>query len=234
MTRFPRTLWIRILFLGACVPASAQSVQFLPEVDAHATLNSFARTYLQAKDDRDAGASSQLSIGPSMQLYLKPLVRLRRITEFDLDDAKRRPLVLEVGYRYLTSPGTPATERMEPVLTIHFPLKAGALIEDRNRADLDWKSGTFTWRYRNRLTLERTFAINSYHFIPYVADEPYYESQYNTWSTNTLYAGVLFPLGKHVEFNTYYEYENNTGKKPNTQQNSIGLALELYFSRESK
>jgi hypothetical protein len=222
------------LLLGLCIPAHAQSVQFLPEVDTHVTLNSYARTYLQAKDDRDAGATDQFSIGPSMQIYLKPLVRLKQVTEFDLDDAKRRPLVLEAGYRYLTAPGEPTTERMETVLTTHFPLKAGVLIVDRNRADLDWKGGAFLWRYRNKLTLERTFAIRSYHFIPYVADEPYYTSQYGKWSTNSLYAGVLLPVVKHVEFDTYYEYENNTGKSPNKQQSSIGVALELYFSLEKK
>jgi len=39
-------------------------------------------------------------------------------------------------------------------------------------------------------------------------------------------------VGKHVQFNTYYEHENNTGKRPNRQTNSVGLALYLYFSRE--
>jgi len=30
------------------------------------------RTYFQAKDDPDGGDSTQLAIGPSLQLYLKP------------------------------------------------------------------------------------------------------------------------------------------------------------------
>jgi hypothetical protein len=80
------------------------------------------------------------------------------------------------------------------------------------------------------LTLERTFAIRAYHFIPYVAAEPFCESQYNKWSTTDLYAGSLFPVGKHVEFNLYYEFENDTGKKPNRQNYYVGLALYLYFS----
>ncbi len=101
---------------------------------------------------------------------------------------------------------------------------------DRNRADLDWKNGVFNWRYRNKLTLERTFAIYSYHLIPYVAAEPYYESQYAKWSTTSLYAGCLLPVGKHVQFNPYYEHDNNTGKHPNEQVNSFGLQLNLYFS----
>jgi len=99
---------------------------------------------------------------------------------------------------------------------------------------LDWKSGKFTWRYRNKLTLERTFAIRSYHLIPYIAAEPFYESQYSKWSTTSLYVGCFFPIGKHVEFNTYYEHDNNTGKSPNKQVNSAGLALYLFFSLVKK
>lgn len=119
---------------------------------------------------------------------------------------------------------------METIATFHFPLKAGFLVSDRNRADLDWKNGSFAWRYRNKLTIERTFSIRSFHLIPYVAAEPFYDSQYNKWSTTELYAGCLFPVGKRLEFNAYYEHENDTGKSPNKQQNYIGLALYLFFS----
>jgi hypothetical protein len=225
-------MWLTmvLLFTSTETPLLAQSAQFVPEIDAHLKLNSLMRVYLEAKDDRDEGASNQFSIGPSIQFHLKPLLKLKNITAFDLDNSKSRALVLETGYRSVTAPDTPPTNRMETVLTLHFPLKAGFLVSDRNRADLDWKSGQFTWRYRNKLALERTFAAHSYHFIPYVAAEPYYESQYNKWSTTDLYAGCLFPVGKHVQFNTYYEHENNTGKKPNQQKNDIGLALYLFFS----
>ena len=188
------------------------------------------RTYLQAKDDRDGGDPPQFTIGPSIQFYLKPLLKLEKITAFDLNDSKTRLFVLETGYRYITSPNAPPENRMEAVATFNFPLKAGFFVSDRNRADLDWKNGGFTWRYRNKLTIERTSSIHSYHLIPYVAAEPFYESQYQKWSTTDLYAGCLFPVGKHVEFDTYYEHENNTGKSPNTQQNYIGLALYLFFS----
>ena len=215
-------------------PTLAQSVDFLPEIDARLKLNSFMRAYVQAKDDRDAGAEHQLAIGPSLQLYFKPLLRLKNITTFDLDDAKPRAFVLELGYRSITAPQTAPTNRMETVLTFHFPLKAGFLISDRNRADLDWKSGGFTWRYRNKLTLERTFKVSSYHFIPYIAAEPYYVKQYDKWSTTALYVGCLFPLGKHAQLNPYYEHENNTGKRPNQQRNDIGVALSLFFSLEKK
>ena len=219
----------------ACLPALAQqNVQFLPEVDAYLKLNSVLRLYLEAKDDQDGGDPAQAGIGPSVQLYLKPLASLQKMREFDLDDAKSRFLLLETGYRYVWEPNTPAENRMITAATFNLPLKAGFSMSDRNRADLDWKSGNFTWRYRNKLQVERTVAVRSYHLIPYVAVEPYYESQYNKWSTTALYAGSIFPVGKHMEFNLYYEHENNTGGQKNDPENAIGLALHLFFSQEKK
>jgi hypothetical protein len=55
------------------------------------------------------------------------------------------------------------------------------------------------------------------------------------WVTpEDLYAGCLFPVGKHVQFNTYHKHENNTGKSPNQSKNDIGLALNLYYSLAKK
>jgi len=227
-----RRIFVRWAFLGffACLPANAQDTQFLPEMDAHLTVNHYLRGYVQAKDDREGGDQTQFTFGPSVEFYFKPLVKLKSVTFFDLDDAKSRPLVLESGYRLITAPNTANKNRALEAVTFRFPLFAQILLTDRNRADLDWKNGSFTWRYRNKLTLERTFSIRSYHFIPYVAAEPFYESQYKKWSTTDLYVGSLFPVGKHVEFNLYYEFENDTGKKPNRQNYYVGLTLYLYFS----
>jgi hypothetical protein len=233
MTRMRSTL-SKCVFLVcfACLPVYAQNVQFLPEVDAHLKLNSSFRAYLEAKDDRDGGDPHQFAIGPSIQLYLKPLIKLKEVTKFDLDDTKSRFLVLETGYRYITAPDAPPENRLLTAATLNLPLSAGFHVSDRNRADLDWKNGIFTWRYRNKLTLDRAFSVYSYHLIPYVAGEGYYESQYGKWSTTALYLGSLFPVGKHVQFNAYYEHENNTGKHPNQQVNAVGLALYVYFSVE--
>lgn len=230
-TRIRQALWkLAFLVCVACLPARAQDFQVLPEADVYLKLNSTFRAYLQAKGDRDGGDPIQFSIGPSIELYLKPLVKLKRVTIFDLDDSKSRALVLEVGYRSLSAPNTPTENRMITALTTNFPMKGGFHISDRNRADLDWKSGVFTWRYRNRLAIERTFAIHSYHLIPYVSAEGYYESQYSKFSSTYLDAGSLFPVGKHFEFNAYYEHQNNTGKSPNKQVNALGLALYVYLT----
>jgi len=223
--------WV-VVVCCAWLPAHAEDTHFDPELDLNLKLSSLIRFNFQAKEDRDAGEDNQASIGPSIQLYLKPLIKLKSVTTFDLNDAKSRFLVFEGGYRYLITPGEPATNRMILSVTFNFPLKAGFRISDRNRSDLDWKKGVFNWRYRNKFTLERTVAIGSYHLIPYVAAEPYYVSQYDKWSTTDLYVGCLLPVGKHVQFDTYFENENNTGKKTNQPVKVVGLAVHFYFSRE--
>jgi hypothetical protein len=218
-----------IPLLLACKPAAAQTFQFLPEVDVYTKLHPDIRFSFQAKETREAGDPTQTEIGPSFDFFLKPLVRLKEVTAFDLDDSKARPLLFSVGFRYVPSPDKPHVERLELVATPHLRLFAKILLSDRNRADLDWSKDQLTWRYRNEVTLERRFAINSYHPAPYVAAEVFYQSQYSKWTTTALYAGCLLPLGKHFEFDPYYEHQNVTNKRPNEQFNQFGLILNMYF-----
>jgi hypothetical protein len=154
MTWLKRALLLPLFF---CAAASAQDFQFLPEVDAYAKLSSDIRFQFQAKETQEAGDPTLAEIGPRFDFFLKPLIRLRKITIFDLDDAKSRPLVLSAGFRYVPSPDKPHLERMEVVATPHFPLFAGILLTDRNRADLDWQKDQFT------LALSQSFGTGTLH-----------------------------------------------------------------------
>jgi hypothetical protein len=140
-------------------------------------------------------------------------------------------LVFTVGYRYLPQANEgPATNRIEPVVTLNFPLKGKFLLSDRNRGDLDWQRGKFSCRYRNLFQIEKSLRLRSYHPSPYASVEFFYESQYSKWSNTAIYAGCLFPIGKHLEFNPYYEHQNNTGNSPNQQLNQLGLMLNVFFA----
>jgi hypothetical protein len=222
-------LALLLLLPASSTFAQTSAVEFLPEIDADFKMNSSVRLVLQAKETREGGDPTQAEVGPSVEFYLKPLLKLKNVTLFDLDDAKSRPLVLAVGYRVVPSSGKPAINRLEPVVTFHVPITARILLSDRNRGDLDWSPGKFVWRYRNRLTAERRFTIRNYHPAPYVSAEIFYESQYSKISSTNLYAGCLLPVSKHIEFDPYYEHENNTGKRPNEQVNAVGLILNLFF-----
>ena len=210
-------------------PISAQTSQFLPEIDLYHRFTRDVRFTFQSKETREAGDPTQAAIGPSFDFYLKPLMRLKDASAFDLDDSKSRLLQLSAGFRYVSSADKPATQRFELAATSHFPTMGKILLSDRNRADLDWSSGRFTWRYRNRITLERRIKLGSHHPAPYLSAEAFYQSQYTKWSTTALYAGCLFAVGKHFEFDPYYEHQNITGKHPNQQLNQFGLILSLYF-----
>jgi hypothetical protein len=226
-----RYVWFGIALIVPLVGlrAGAQIDQFVPEIDVHYKLTRDVRAIFQAKETREGGDPTQAEIGPSIEFYLKPLIKLKNITAFDLDDSKSQTLVLSIGYRYLPSPNTSSVNRVEPVATLHFPLKAGLLLSDRNRADLDWKSGNFLWRYRNRLQIEKGLRIHSYHPAPHASVEFFYQSQYEKWSDTAIYLGCLFPMGRHVELNPYYEHQNNTGHKPNQQLNQFGLVVVIAF-----
>ena len=147
---------------------------------------------------------------PSFDFFLQPLARLKRIAVFDQDDSKARLLQFSIGYRYVPSADKPDTQRLTMAATPKFPLVAGALLSERNPADLDWSQNQFTWRYGNRMSLERRLSIGSYRPAPYVSAEVFYESKYQKWDNTALYAGGLLPIGKHIEFDAYYEHQNVT------------------------
>jgi hypothetical protein len=215
------------------VSALAQSDQFLPEVDAYYRFHDNLRLWFQAKETVEAGNPQTAEFGPSLDFYVRPIDKLLDITSYLNDESKSHPAVFTIGYRYLPYPDSPPTNRLEPVLTLNAPVHPiKLLISDRNRFDLDWQGGGFNWRYRNRLQLQRTWAIHSYHFSPYASAEFYYESQYSKWADTALYAGCDFPLGKHFTLSPYYEHQNQTGKSPNQQLNQLGLILNIFYARK--
>jgi hypothetical protein len=207
----------------------AQSDELLPEVDIHHKLNTNVRVYFQAKQTREGGLPVTAEIGPSAEIYLKRLSSLVDIAAFDKDDSKTKLLVFSAGYRYLPYPDTPSANRFEPYITVNVGAKGRVSLSDKNRADLDWQSGKFTWHYRNRVSFERPFKIRNYTLSPYVSAEFWYMSQYEKWSTTSIFVGCLFSLGKHFDFAPYYEHQNNTGKKPNEQLNQFGPVLKIWF-----
>jgi hypothetical protein len=89
------------LVVPLCVPGNAQTLQGLPEIDTYIKLDPDLRFTFQVKETREGGDITQAEIGPSLDFYVKPLVKLEGAIEFDLDDLKSRFLVLTIGYTYL-------------------------------------------------------------------------------------------------------------------------------------
>jgi Protein of unknown function (DUF2490) len=218
-----------LLMVASHLPARAQVEQFLPEIDSYVGINANSQFWFQAKQTREDDEPTQAEIGPSFDFFFKPVVKLNSATVFDLDKSKNRLLVVSMGYRFLPSPGAPSENRILLMATSNLPFKGSLLISDRNRLEINFTNGNNYWRYRNRVTLQRTIALHSYHPSLNASAEAYYNSRYEKWSTTAIYAGAIFPIGKKVELNPYYEHQNSTGASPNQQINALGLILNVFF-----
>ena len=210
-------------------PAQAQTYQTWPEIDTYIGLNQNFRLYFIATQTKENRQGTDAEIGPNLDFFFKPLFKANKGIIFQLDKSKSRPFLLRLGYRYLPSTNGPTEQRGVLEVTGRYALKSGFLFSDRNRGELRFINGEFSWRYRNRPSIERTVSILSYHFTPYVRGEAYYDSNYGKWSKTSEDLGAAFPIRKHTEIEPYYEHQNDTSKSPNRQTNALGLSLNLYF-----
>jgi Protein of unknown function (DUF2490) len=219
-----------MLVAVACtaIPARPQDTvnEFWPRVDTYVTLSPKYRLFFMAEKavDRDTREESW-QFGPHLDITLKPILRMKFRT---LDPEKRKYLTFRIGYRHLISQSGPDENRMILQLTPRFPLPKSFLLSDRSRIDLRWRNG-FSWRYRNRLGVEKDFKLRSFVFGPYARSEIFYDSAVSRWNRLTYAAGVVIPISKkRAEITPSFERQNISGSTTN-HVNGAGLTLSLYF-----
>lgn len=207
--------------------AHAQSTQdqWWPELDTYLRVNKKTRLSFFAKRSTDGSDYDSVSIGPNLDFYLKPLRKRVRSN----DATKDKYLIFRIGYRYLGNASGPSENRGIVQFTGRAPLPWSMLLSDRDRADLRWVGGRkFSWRYRNRLTLERSVRIGRVGVTPYVRGEIFYISRYGTWSRNSYSFGMEMPLGRRMQAEPYFERENQSRTSPQ-HVNALGVKFSLHF-----
>jgi hypothetical protein len=225
------SLWAALYIVSPGIAAHAQSKQLWPETSTFVKMNDKMRFYFLAttvKEDKD---STECEFGPNFDFYLPPLKGVKKWSLFRLDESKNRFLVLRVGYRYIhpfTDEGS-SENRGVLELTARHPLARGVFVSDRNRLDIRSIEGTKSWRYRNRLTIEREFSAGHFRFNPYLRGEIYYDSRYDKVSRTALIAGSSFPITRHLELESYFEHQNDSGGSSNRTVNAVGAVANLYF-----
>jgi hypothetical protein len=124
--------------------------------------------------------------------------------------------------------------------TLRQLLPGDLLLSDRNREDFRFVNGDFSFRYRNRVTLEReVHLLKGRTITPYVSGEICYDSRFNTWNRNRFAVGVQQsllrgPLRKmllperQVILDLYYMRQNDS-RSDIQHVNAIGAALAFYF-----
>jgi hypothetical protein len=220
-----------VLVLSFGTGALAQSKQVWPETSTFIKLTDNTRLYFLMTTVKEERSSTEGEVGPNFDFYLKPLRQLKRWAVFPLDESKTRTLMVRVGYRYVFPYGGDGSDEHRGVVeaTARYPLTHGVSVSDRNRMDLRSIGGTFSWRYRNRLTVEKDFSIHRFRFTPYCRGEIYYDSRYDKWSRTALIAGSSFPITRHFELESYFEHQNDSGGSSNRTVNALGMVANLYF-----
>jgi hypothetical protein len=224
-------VWLTFLILLSGLSARAQSNQVWPELSTFVKLTDHTRFYFLATTVKESRESTEGEFGPNFDFYLKPLRKHTALGWLPQDESKSRLLLVRLGYRYIhpyTGDG-PNEQRGVIEATTRYPLTHRLLLSDRNRLDLRSKGGEFSWRYRNRLTVETEFSVGRVRINPYARGEIYYDSNYDKVSRNALIFGSCFPINRHVEFEGYLEHQNDSGGSSNRTVNAVGIVWNLYF-----
>jgi hypothetical protein len=151
--------------------------------------------------------------------------------------------LLRGGYRYIKSLDESDPHQEHRIVTeqhLRKLLKADILLSDRNREDYRFINGDFSFRYRNRVTLEREFLILSRSLTPYASGEIFYDSRFNTWNRHRFAAGVvvavkrryaalkmLFPK-REVTLDLYFMRQRDS-RSSNPRVNGFGIAAAIHF-----
>jgi hypothetical protein len=216
----------------AALPAGAQSVELWPEVDVYVRLNSKARLLLVGTTVKEDGETTDAEFGPSLDFFLKPIRRPPPLL-YRLDESKNSVLMIRSGYRYLASyTGGAAEHRGLVEATVRHPLTGhfgDVLLSNRNRMDFRVFDGAYSWRYRNRLSVDRELSVGSVRVNPYARFELFYDSRFAAFSRTETMVGASFPIIRYWELEGYFDYQLDTGNSPNQKTRAVGAVTSFYF-----
>jgi uncharacterized protein DUF2490 len=231
---------LSVLFFLAMTATRAASAQepttrkeFWPEVDVYITVKPKVRLFLTgtiSKSVEDGELRNAQGYEGQIGVHV--------------DYIPNKHVILRTGYRFGTSVGSNSEPFKEHRLlteqTLRQLLKGDLLLSDRNREDFRFVNKDFSFRYRNRVTLEREFHLLKERSItPYISGEIFYDTRYNAWNRNRFAVGVQQsllrgPLRKmllpkrQVTLDLYYMRQNDS-RSDTKHVNAIGAALTFYF-----
>lgn len=152
-------------------------------------------------------------------------------------------VILRAGYRFGSSVGETSEPFREHRLlteqTLRKMLPGDLLLSDRSREDFRFLKGDFSFRYRNRVTIEREFQLKKRTITPYISGELFYDTRYDIWNRNRWAAGVQTALRRgpvrklllpkrQVILDLYYLRQNDS-RSDTPHVNAVGASLAFHF-----
>ena len=207
--------------------------EFWPEVDVYINVKPKVRLYLLATVSK-AVEDGELFNAQSFEAQFGAHV----------DYIPGKHVILRTGYRFGRAVGKNddgfREHRLLTEQTLRKLLPGDFLLSDRNREDFRFINGDFSFRYRNRITIERELPIfESRTITPYVSGEIFYDTRFNAWNRNRVAVGVQHtmirgPLQKmllhkrQLVLDLYFMRQNDS-RSQTRHVNAIGASLAVYF-----
>jgi hypothetical protein len=232
----PLVILVMFLFLVIgthSARAQTTSNELWPEIDMYINVKPKIRLYFMATTSR-AVEDGELFDGKAFEAQIGA----------HIDYIPNKHVVLRTGYRFGTSVGDASNpykeNRFLTEQTLRQMLPGSLLLSDRSREDFRFINGEFSFRYRNRVTIEREFHLFKKRTItPYASGEIFYDTRYSAWNRNRLTAGVQTSLRrgpllkmilpKHQIILDLYYTRQNDSRSQTQHVNALGVALALYF-----
>ena len=115
-------------------------------------------------------------------------------------------------------------ERFTTEATLKFPLHH-LTFRDRNRFEYHWRTPHLNFiHYRNRMQLEH--ALNVGKLTGFIADEIFYDTHFDAWIRNRIYAGISKEVNSHFTFEIYFMRQNDGHFRPG-DLNVVGNTLKF-------
>lgn len=229
------SLFLYLVLIGTQTARAQEpaSKEFWPEVDVYITVKPKVRLYLLGT------LSKSLEDGEirNAQAYEAQV-------GIHVDYIPNKHLILRTGYRYGRAVGDNddgyREHRLVTEQTLRKLIPGDFLVSDRNRQDFRFITGEFSFRYRNRLTIERELHLFKERTItPYVSGEIFYDTRYKVWNRNRMAVGVQHALRpgpllkmvlpkRQVILDIYFMRQNDS-RSSSPHVNALGAALVFYF-----
>jgi hypothetical protein len=184
------------------------------------------------KHNGEDGSLAQWKLGTTLNFRMRRILKRHRD---DIDEENEYNLVVGGGYEFIKTNQINSTKVEHRVIlqsTPKYMLPARFLVQDRSRIEFRWNAGTYNFRYRNKLTVDRPFKINKFRFQPYASGELFWDRNHHAWNENQYAFGVQFPYKKLLMLDTYFLRQNCTTCS-HDPVGVFGIRLNLYFRRRN-
>ena len=207
--------------------------EFWPEVDVYINVKPKVRLYLLgtiSKSVEDGEIRNAQSYEAQIGVHV--------------DYIPNNHLILRTGYRYGSAVGHNddgfREHRLIAEQTLRKLLPADFILSDRNREDFRFINGDFSFRYRNRVTIERELPLfKGRNITPYISGEIFYDTRFDVWNRNRMAVGIQHtllrgPLQKmllhkrQVVLDIYFMKQNDSRSQA-SHVKAVGAALVFYF-----